>query len=130
MEQGLKSGLIMEKSEIVTENNTANKFASGAIDVYATPAMIGLMENASYACVQPYLPEDATTVGIRLDVKHLAATPIGMVVTAKSELIQVDGKRLVFKVEAYDAREKVGEGIHERYIVNAARFLAKVAEKR
>lgn len=130
MEQSLKPGLMMEKREQVTANNTANKFASGTIEVYATPALIGLMEFASYSCVQSYLNEGYTTVGIRLDVKHLAATPIGLVVTAKSELIQVDGKRLVFKVEAFDNREKVGEGIHERFIVNAARFLDKAAEKR
>jgi predicted thioesterase len=92
--------------------------------------MIGLMENAALRCVDPLLPEGWATVGTHLDVKHMAATPVGMTVTAKAELQEIDGRRLVFRVEAFDEREKVGEGSHERYIINLPKFLAKNEEKK
>ena len=90
MEFDLKVGLTGEVKEMVTPDNTAKKYGSGSIDVYATPAMIGLMEKASLSSVDALLPEGFSTVGIKLDVKHLAATPIGMEVTAKAQLIEVD----------------------------------------
>lgn len=130
MEFSLKTGMTYEKEETVTEDKLAINFGSGGVAVYATPAMIGIMENASLSCVDPYLPEGWATVGMSLNVKHIAATPLGLTVCAKAELIEIEGRRLTFKVEAYDSREKIGEGIHERYIVNLPKFLAKTEEKR
>ncbi|MDI6707219.1 MAG: thioesterase family protein, partial [Bacillota bacterium] len=115
---------------IVKEKDTAANFGSGGVEVFATPMMIGLMENAALSAVDLHLPKGYATVGTHLDVKHLAATPIGMKVYATAELIEIDGKRLVFKVEAYDEKEKIGEGMHERYIINLERFLDKTAEKK
>jgi predicted thioesterase len=129
MEISLKPGMTCEKTEIVTENNIARKYGSGSVNVYATPAMVGLMENASFSCVDPHLPKGHVTVGTFVDVKHLAATPVGMKVTAKVELVLVAGKRLEFKVEAFDEKEKIGEGTHGRYIINQDKFISKAEEK-
>jgi fluoroacetyl-CoA thioesterase len=129
MDFNLQLGLSGEATETVTENNTARKYGSGNIDVYATPAMIGLMENAALKGVDPILPEGWSTVGIEINVKHMAATPVGFTVRAKSELIEVDGRRLVFKVEAYDESEKIGEGMHQRFIVQLDKFLSKMRNK-
>jgi len=130
LEFNLKPGLVGEAKELVSAENTAQKYGSGGVAVYATPAMIGLMENASLRAVDPLLPEGWATVGTHLDIKHLAATPVGMTVTAKAELQKIEGRRLVFRVEAFDEREKVGEGSHERYIINLSKFLAKNEEKK
>lgn len=130
MDINLKPGIKAEQTELVTDKNTAMAYGSGGVAVYATPAMIGLMEKAALSAVDPLLLEGMATVGTELNVKHLAATPVGMKVTAQAELLQVEGKRLVFKVEAFDEKEKIGEGTHERYIINLAKFLAKCAEKR
>jgi predicted thioesterase len=130
MEINLREGLTAEVTEAVTNENTAKKYGSGSIDVYATPAMIGLMEKASLSAVDPLLPEGFSTVGIKLDVKHMAATPVGMNVTAKAELLKIEGKKLTFKVEAFDAKDKVGEGEHERFIVELSKFMARVDSKK
>jgi predicted thioesterase len=87
--------------------------------------MIGLMEGACLSVVDPLLPEGFASVGTQLHVAHLAATPLGRTVTAKAELITVSGKKLVFKVAAFDGRQKIGEGTHERFIVETEKFLAK-----
>jgi len=129
MEINLKTGLIGEREELVTNKNTAMAYGSGGVAVYATPAMIGLMENASLSAVDPVLSEGMATVGTELNVKHLAATPVGMKVRARAELLEIDGKRLVFKVEAFDEKAKIGEGTHERYIINLEKFLAKAGIK-
>ncbi|ATW27019.1 thioesterase family protein [Candidatus Formimonas warabiya] len=129
MEFNLKTGLRGEITEQVRENNTARRFGSGSIDVYATPAMIGLMEKAALSAVDPLLPEGFATVGIDLAVQHLAATPLGMTVKAKAELTELDGRRLVFRVEAADEVEKIGEGQHQRFIIQVDKFLEKSARK-
>lgn len=126
----LKPGMTGIKEDLVTDKNTAMAYGSGGVAVYATPAMIGLMENASLSAVDPYLPEGMATVGTRLDVKHLTATPIGMKVKAAAELLEVEGKKLVFKIEAFDEKEKIGEGIHERYVIDLAKFLVKCEAKK
>ncbi|MDD2497403.1 MAG: thioesterase family protein [Desulfitobacteriaceae bacterium] len=130
MDLNLKVGLTGEAQDSVTTENTAKKYGSGSIDVYATPAMIGLIENAALSAVDSLLPEGFTTVGIELNVKHLAATPIGMAVKAKAALVQVDGRRLVFKVEAFDDVEKIGEGEHQRFVVQVDKFMAKSINKK
>ncbi len=125
----LKPGMLGEARAKVTEENTALKFGSGSVKVFATPAMIGLMEAAAINCVDGYLPKGFASVGTRIDVKHLAATPIGMEVSAEAELIEVDGPKLKFNVNAYDGKEKIGEGIHFRYIINLENFLTRAQEK-
>jgi len=130
MEMSLKTGIIGEAKTVVSDKNTAITHGSGSVPVFATPAMIALMENAALSSVQPYLPEGHTTVGIKIGSSHIAATPPGMEVTAKSELLEIDGKRLVFKLEAYDAKEKIGEGTHERFIINIEKFMKKNEEKK
>lgn len=123
-------GIKGESKCLVSENNTAIAYGSGGVKVFATPAMIGLMENAALSLVQKYLPEVQSTVGTNINVSHIAATPIGMEVKAFAELIEIDGKKLIFKVEAYDEKDKIGEGIHERYIINLEKFMSKTNSKK
>jgi len=112
--------------EITVENkDTANSYGSGDLDVFATPAMTALMENAARNCVLKGLPEGFTTVGMEISVKHIKATPIGVVVRAEALLEKIEGKKLFFKIEAYDDLGKIGEGLHSRYIVNAKDFMKK-----
>jgi predicted thioesterase len=127
MNFNLTAGLTATKSEQATEHNTAKAYGSGGVAVYATPAMIGLMEGAGIAAVDLLLPPGFGTVGTSLAVEHLAATPPGLTVTARAELIAVEGRKLVFKVAAFDPRGKIGEGTHERFIVDIEKFLTKAA---
>ena len=125
MEIGIKG----RAEDTVSEKNVASKIGSGVVDVYATPCLIGLMEEAAQTSVAPFLGEGMTTVGTKLNVSHDAATPVGMKVWAESELIEEDGRRLVFSVKAYDECGLIGQGRHERFIVKADKFLAKVNAK-
>ena len=125
----IKVGITGEAKDQVTENNIAKTLRSGELKVYATPAMVALMEEAAYKSVRDELEEGKGTVGTEMKVKHLASTPIGMEVTAKAELIEVDRRRLVFKVEAFDERGKIGEGIHERFIIDNDKFQEKTDNK-
>ena len=125
----LRIGLKGEAAAEVVYANTAAAVGSGALPVFATPAMIGLMEKAALESVQPYLEEGQGTVGVRLEIAHLAATPIGMTVRAESELVEIDRRRLCFQVRAYAGEELVGEGTHQRFIVDSERFLAKAQAK-
>ncbi len=128
-ESELKPGIKGEATVKVTPELTANRVASGVVEVYATPQMIALMEKASFVAVQPYLGPGQSTVGTLVNVTHIAATPVGHTVRANAELVEVDGRRLVFQVAAYDEVEKIGEGRHERYIIDKERFLNRVAQK-
>ena len=119
-----------ETSELVTENNTALKFGSGTAKVYATPAMVGLMEHAAILAVDSHLPDGYGTVGISMNVKHVSATPIGLTVTAKATLTEQDRKKLTFHVEAYDDAGLIGDAIHERFIIESEPFLAKAEHKK
>ncbi len=127
--ENVQPGLEGQVVELVIEENTARHLGSGGVSVLATPRMILLMERAGVAAVDHLLPEGYRTVGAHLDVSHLAPTPVGLTVTARAELIEVDGRRLTFRVEAHDGVELVGEGTHQRYIVNVERFGQRVAEK-
>ncbi len=122
----LKLGMVFETKKIVEEADTAAKFGSGGVYVFATPMMIGIMENASMNCVQEVLEDGQGTVGIHLDVKHMAATPMGMEVRAVAELIEIDGKKLRFKVEAFDEDKKIGEGTHDRFIIDVEKFMSRL----
>jgi fluoroacetyl-CoA thioesterase len=125
----IKPGLRGTSTLVVADEHTAAHFGAGGVRVFGTPMMIGLMENAAFSIVQMLLSEGQTSVGTRVDIRHLAATPIGMQVTATAELIEVDGRRLLFHVEARDERELIGEGQHERAIINLDRFLSRIEEK-
>ena len=122
-------GIIGEAKDTVNENNIAKTLRSGALNVYATPSMVALMEEAAYKSIQNELEEGKGSVGTLMNVKHLSSTPMGMEVTAKSELIEVDRRRLVFKVEAFDEGGKIGEGIHERFIIDNEEFQKKTDNK-
>jgi predicted thioesterase len=129
-EDVLKPGLAGEKTEAVTDGNTAQSLGSGGLPVYATPAMIALMEGAAVNAVNRLLPPGWSTVGTGLEVKHLAATPAGLGVRAAAELLEIDGRRLRFRVEAFDSVDRIGEGYHDRFIVENERFLKKAAGKK
>jgi predicted thioesterase len=117
-------------TRMVDDSVSAKTFGSGLVDAFATPAMVALMEQAAWTSVVDALDEGQGTVGSRLDVTHTAATPMGMTVTATSELIEIDGRRLVFRVSATDQHGLIGEGIHERYIIDQARFREKLDAKK
>jgi predicted thioesterase len=125
----LGRGVRGTQEELVTERNIASALGSGGLAVYATPCMITLMEYCAMESVKPYLPEGSSTVGTRLDVKHLAATPMGMTVRCETELIEVDRRRLVFLCRAYDDAGLIGEGTQERFIVDNAKFMEKTQVK-
>lgn len=129
MEHVIKTGIKSSLEVTVTNELTAAVYGSGLVEVYATPAMIALMERTCQLSVQEQLPEGHLTVGILVDVRHLKATPVGMKVVCNSELIEIDGKRLVFRVVANDEEGMIGEGIHERFIVDQAKFMSKLAGK-
>jgi predicted thioesterase len=122
----LAIGMRGEASLVVDDARTAEAFGAGGVRVLGTPAMIGLMENAAWQLVQPELEPGETTVGTLVNVRHLAATPVGMRVTASAELVEVTGRRLVFHVSARDDRQLIGEGAHERTRVRLDRFLARL----
>ena len=113
----------------VEEKDTAMAHGSGTLAVLATPRMIALMEESAYKCIDKYLEEGQSSVGTYLDVKHLAATPVGMEVYAESEVIEIDGRKVVFSVKAYDEKGLIGEGKHERFIVYSEKFVAKTYQK-
>ena len=125
MEIGIKG----REETVVVPANTAKAICSGELDVFATPSMIGLMEKTAKESVAPYLEEGQGTVGTLVNVTHDAATPIGMKVWAESELIEIDRRRLVFEVKAYDECGLIGKGIHERFIIQSDKFIAKANAK-
>ncbi|AKN33020.1 dihydrolipoamide acyltransferase [Clostridium carboxidivorans P7] len=128
MEFNVREGMASTREIYVTENDVASKLGSGNIDVFSTPSMIALMENTSKSCVDLHLPFGYTTVGIEVNVKHIKASPIGMKIRCEASLVKVDKKKLVFNVEAWDEKGKIGEGNHIRYIVNSEEFMKKVQE--
>ena len=122
LETGLKNSIEIT----VTEALSAKNMGSGSLCVLATPALIAGMENVCMNCVQPFLEEGFTTVGTKVNISHLAATPLGDTVTYRCELTEIDRRRLVFTVQAFDSKGKTGEGTHERFIVDSARFMSKL----
>ena len=125
----METGIRGEQMIIVTEQQTAKYLGSGELAVFATPCMIALMENTAYKSVQPFLDPGQGTVGTLLNVKHLMATPVGMEVRFETELIEIDRKRLVFEVKAFDACGLIGEGMHERFIIDNQKFMQKANGK-
>ena len=125
----LEVGIKGQRETIVAKENTAAGIGSGSLEVFSTPIMILLMEESCFMSVADKLDDGFTTVGISVNVKHLSATPLGMKIVVKSELTKVDGRALTFKVEAYDEKGLIGEGIHERFIVNNEKFQTKTDGK-
>ena len=125
----LPAGLTGSAQLIVGEQHTAPRIGSGRIRVLATPVMINLIEAAALAAIEQSLPEEHQSLGTHLDVTHVAATPVGMRVTATAEVLRVEGRTVYLKVRAEDERELIGEGTHERVVVNVNRFDARVQAK-
>lgn len=126
----IQVGLTAEVQQVVTQELTADALGNTGVKVFATPYVVCLMENAAQAAIAPHLSPGAGTVGTTVEMKHLAATPLGMKVRAKATLIETDGKRCLFQVDVFDDVEKVAEGRHERFIVpNLEKFLARAMTK-
>ena len=125
----LQAGLRGSASVVVLREHLATALGSGSVQVFGTPAMIALMEAAACASVAAVLPPGMTTVGTSVAVRHLAPTPLGARVSASAELIEVDGRRLVFRVSASDGTDTIGEGTHERAIIDPERLLARARAK-
>ncbi|MFD3155554.1 thioesterase family protein [Haloimpatiens sp. FM7330] len=128
MDFNIKEGLNCLIEKKVTQNDTAVKFESGTLQVFATPGMIALMENTSKNCVDLHLPCGYTTVGIEVRIRHIKATPIGMKVKCEAKLVKVEGKKLYFNVTAWDEIGKIGIGTHVRYIVHEKEFMEKIQD--
>jgi len=126
MDFDIKEGISSKKEMYVTENDTASRLGSGNLDVFATPSMIALMENTSKDVVENILPSGFSTVGTEVSIKHIKATPLGMKVRCEAKLEKVEGKKLLYKVEAWDEKGKIGEGTHTRYIINVKDFMNKI----
>ena len=122
-------GLKGRAETVVKEELTAKACCSGALPVFGTPFLCALMEEAAWRSIAPFLEEGQSTVGTKLNLTHDSATPVGMKVWAESEITEVDGRRIVLKVTAYDEKGLIGQGTHERFIVTNERFLAKTAKK-
>ena len=125
----LASGLTGTAEIVVGTRDTAPHVGSGKIGVLATPIMVNLMEAAALQAVERYMPPGHQTVGTHLDVKHFAATPVGLRVRAHAELVKIDGRTLTFTIRAVDEREAIGEGVHERLIINVERFDQRMQKK-
>ena len=125
----LKPGLIGEKSIVVGNEHTAPHVGSGVVPVLATPVMVNLMEAAALAAVERLLPEGYQTLGTVLNIRHFAATPVGLKVTAFAEVTRIDERTIIFGLKAEDEQEQIGEGTHERVVVNVERFEARARIK-
>ncbi|OGO05433.1 MAG: hypothetical protein A2Y73_06350 [Chloroflexi bacterium RBG_13_56_8] len=121
----IQPGLAAQRSLVVEEEHTAARWGSGSLLVLSTPEMVALMEGAAVDAVDPLLPPGYQTVGGHVDIRHIAPTPLGSKVTSHATLIEVDGKRLTFLVEAQDEAGKVGEGTHQRFIIEVAKFMQR-----
>ncbi len=122
MEKGIKNR-IERRIEL---SDTAAVYGSGLLEVFATPAMVAIMEQTAHQSVKPFLLDNQDTVGIEVNIKHVKATPVGDNVICESELIDIDGKRLTFAVSAFDSKGLIGTGIHVRYIIDPEKFMSKL----
>lgn len=125
----LEKGIKGHQEMVVTHEYTAKTMGSGVMDVYATPAMLALMEKTAFTSVAPHLSEGCGTVGIRVEIEHVASSPVGMKITCDSELIAIEGRKLIFSVEAFDEKGLIGKGIHERFIIESEKFQEKTDKK-
>lgn len=125
----LTPGLFAVFEHVVNDMDTASHWGSGGLPVFSTPALVGLMESAAVIAVIGHLSIGQGTVGGQIDVRHLAATPVGMKVRARAELIAVENRKLIFKIQAWDEVELIGEADHVRFVINEEKFMTKVGEK-
>ena len=125
----IKPGLAASAEIVVGEEHTAPRVGSGKVHVLATPVMINVIEAAALAAVEPLLPAGHQSLGTLLNVRHIAATPVGMRVTARATVTGVEGRTIAFRVEARDEKELIGDGAHERVVVNVAKFDERVRRK-
>lgn len=125
----IQVGLVAEATATVDGHLLATTMGSGSVAVYATPAMVALMEAAAVDALASVLPEGQSSVGIALDIRHLAATPPGQQVRARAEVIEVEGAKIKFQVQAWDEHELIGDGTHTRYVIDIARFLRRTQAK-
>ena len=126
MEYDMLKGLHHSETLVVEHKDTAAVYGSGALEVFATPAMIALMEKTCLVGVSDKIGEGNTTVGISVNIKHLKASPVGAIIRCDAQLIEVDRKRLVFEVKCFEGDTLIGEGIHERFVVDSEKFMGKV----
>jgi len=126
----LKAGLVFEKEHIVAKEDTAARWGSGGLEVYGTPSLVGFLELTAQAGLLPYLEAGQSTVGVQVNIRHLAATPVGMKLHSRAELLAVEGRRLTFRVQAWDEVELISEGEHVRFIIDVPKFLDRVGKKR
>ena len=129
MEFDLEIGMKKEETVMVTDKNTAIAMESGSLPVFATPALAALWEKAAALLIEKQVSSDWTSVGTLLAIEHIAATPVGMVVTGRAELIEVQGRKLIFSVQAFDGHEEIGRGTHERFLVKKESFMQKAMNK-
>lgn len=129
MEINLKTGLSAKFEGIVEYKDTAKFIGSGLPEVFSTPSMITLMENAAYMTVKKSLPNEFSTVGTSVDAQHIAATPVGLKVWAEAVLTEIDGRRLTFKITAHNEKEIIGQAMHDRFIVEVDKFTQKANTK-
>ena len=125
MEYDMLKGLHHIEQLVVEHKDTAAVYGSGALEVFATPAMIALMEKTCLESVANKIGEGNTTVGIAVNIKHLKASPVGSTIRCEAELVEVDRRRLVFSVKCFEGEALVGEGIHERFVVDSQKFMSK-----
>ena len=127
--ENIHPGITGENATTVTPALTATHLGSGGVEVFSTPSMVTLMERAAVAAIDHLLPEGQASVGTALDIKHLAATPVGHAVRAQAEVTAVDGRKVSFTVQAWDEDELIGEGTHTRFVIDVARFWERVQSK-
>ena len=125
----LHTGLAGRAEVVVAEQHTAPHVGSGHVHVLATPVMVNLMEAAALQAVDGLLPEGFQTVGTKLDIRHFAATPVGLTASARAEVVAIEGRTLTFRLSAEDEREPIGDGTHERIVINVARFDQRIQDK-
>ena len=125
----LEIGITGATEDIVTAETIASGMSSGGLPVYATPRMIGMMEYTAWSSVEPYMEEGKGTVGTHLDVSHVSASPLGAHIRIESELVEIDRRRLVFSVRAFDDAGLIGEGTHERFIIDNQKFMDRTQSK-
>ena len=123
----IKTGHSFTQEITVQYKDTAAVYASGKLEVFATPAMVGLMENTAIKCLEGMLDDDSDTVGIEINTKHVKATAVGKKVACKATITEVDGRRIRFSIEAWDETAPIGSAIHDRFIINPEKFMSKLS---
>ncbi len=122
----LETGITNKQSITVQPKDTAAVYGSGSLEVFATPAMVALMENTAVHCLKGHLEEGQDTVGIEINVKHIKATPVGDKVNCKAKVTEIEGRRIRFEIEAEDEKGQIGYAIHDRFIIDPVKFMAKL----